>query len=303
VSPVPEVRSTEAGLELTLDFAPGQGYALLITPEHLGVEEEREQRPARMVTRVEFDETYLFIPLSSNLLPLRHWELDTHPPSDFGMAACLYRTWFDVADYFGPMRLLCDGLGSTQPVEIAVNGQRLCDFEPGKRLDRFILESDISKATRPGRNEILVVSRSDTGRPVALQEMLWIEGDFVVGCVGEREVLFAPGDCTRIGSWTSQGYPYYSGSAVYRQWVTIPESMRYRRFYVRFDSVKDFVEVRVNETTVAALLLPPWKCDITEAVALGENKFEFIVTNSLYNAIEASPRPSGLLGPVALEAR
>lgn len=304
VSTVPDVSTTESGLELSLDFVPGQGYAFLITPAPLGEEEDgREQRPAPMVTRVEFDERYLFIPLSGNLLPLRRWELDTHPSSDPAMAACEYRTKFEIADFLGPVRLLCDGLGSMRGVEITVNGERVDEFEPGKRLDRLILEADITKMVRPGRNEVLVVSGSAAGPPTALQQMLWIEGDFAVHPVAEREVIFAPDHCMRISSWTSQGYPYYSGSVVYRQWATIPETMRYRRFFVRFESVKDLVEIRVNGRTMGTLLSPPWECEVTEVVVLGENKFEFVVANSLYNAIEASPRPSGLLGPVALEAR
>jgi hypothetical protein len=40
--------------------------------------------------------------------------------------------------------------------------------------------------------------------------------------------------------------------------------------------------------------------EITEALRIGENSLEVVVTNSLYNLIYGSPRPSGLLGPVLI---
>ena len=44
----------------------------------------------------------------------------------------------------------------------------------------------------------------------------------------------------------------------------------------------------------------PWGVEITDALRTGENSLDIIVTNSLYNLIYGSPRPSGLLGQVVV---
>ena len=67
--------------------------------------------------------------------------------------------------------------------------------------------------------------------------------------------------------------------------------------------VGNAVEVRVNGKSVRAMSSPPWETEVTQAVQFGKNRFEFVVSNSHPGGFDVSPGPSGLLGPVVLEAR
>ncbi|MFH1737485.1 MAG: hypothetical protein ABIH23_00660 [bacterium] len=258
-----------------------------------------DERPAQMVTRVEFDDTFVFVPLGGNLLPLRRWEYEHRPSS-----RDLFRTVFEAAALSRPIRLLCllsgDETDLLNGVEVTLNGQRLEEWQPGRRLDRAVFELDISRVVQPGPNEVIFLSGSAGGLS---GKSFWVEGDFIVRRIDEDEVLFPPDHAICLGSWTSQGYPYYWGSAIYRQRVEIPETMRYRRFFVRFQSIGDPVEICVNGTKVGTLDSPPWESDVTDVVVFGENKFEFAIDNSSQNAFGESPGASGLLRPVVLEAR
>ena len=62
----------------------------------------------------------------------------------------------------------------------------------------------------------------------------------------------------------------------------------------------DMAEVFVNGKRCGYSAWSPWRVEITKALRRGENSLEVVVTNSLYNLIYGSPRPSGLLGPVLI---
>ncbi|HYM34810.1 MAG TPA: hypothetical protein VET48_05395, partial [Steroidobacteraceae bacterium] len=81
--------------------------------------------------------------------------------------------------------------------------------------------------------------------------------------------------------------------------------------------VQEIADVSVNGVAVGARWTPPYNFDITSAVKPGENKIEIKVTNRAVNSLiaaaqsgapqpfggykpDASLRPSGLIGPVAI---
>lgn len=77
-----------------------------------------------------------------------------------------------------------------------------------------------------------------------------------------------------------------------------------RRAILDLGSVGDVAEISVNGKPVPALLLRPYRADITGLVRPGTNDLEVVVTNTLYNRL--APRassewmPSGLMGPVTV---
>ncbi len=249
---------------------------------------------SKVVTHVEFDARYIFVPLSGNLFPLRHWVLDIGPTEK-----PVFQSGFLLADYPISPLFLCaaqESMLRSSDAEIFLNDQQIEAWDSTQEGNRAFLWADVSRVAQPGQNEIRIRT---SGAPMRFR----IEGDFIVRQFGEDEVLFPPPDHLYTGSWTIQGYPYFFGSAAYRQIITIPETMRYRRFFLKFESVADAIEIRINGNSVRMLSSPPWEIEVTEAVQFGKNRFEFVVSNSRPNEMALSPGPSGLLGPVVLEAR
>jgi hypothetical protein len=101
-------------------------------------------------------------------------------------------------------------------------------------------------------------------------------------------------------SWTEQGYPFYSGSAVYRRRFQLPEAFAGRRVFLQPQLRDDVLEVLVNGQSAAVRLWPGYEVEISDHLKPGENLLELRVTNTLVNLLEATPRPSGLAGPPRL---
>ncbi len=118
-------------------------------------------------------------------------------------------------------------------------------------------------------------------------------GSFSLGQA--REELQPPRSRIRSGSWTEQGYPYYSGTCLYRQTVEIPPFLRGQRVVIRADQPGDLVEFVVNGASAGVRAWAPYQVDITALVEPGPNLVEIKVTNSLANALFSEARPSGLL--------
>jgi hypothetical protein len=143
--------------------------------------------------------------------------------------------------------------------------------------------------------------------------------------------LGAPASATfqSLASWSDaedEGIKYFSGTATYRNSFTIPPDwMRSgTQVYLNLGDVKNLVRVTLNDEPLEILWKPPFRLNVTSALHKGENKFEIDVTNLWpnrligdkklppkkrvtwvsYNPYQAdSPLlPSGLLGPVQLEA-
>ena len=96
------------------------------------------------------------------------------------------------------------------------------------------------------------------------------------------------------GSWTEQGYPFYSGAAVYRTTATLPDSLAGTRVFVDADAGDDALEVVVNGGVAGVRLWEPYTVEVTDQVTPGENTIELRVANTAVNMLSAVSRPSGL---------
>lgn len=130
-------------------------------------------------------------------------------------------------------------------------------------------------------------------------------------------------------SWsdaTDEGIKYFSGTAKYRSEFKIPPNWirSDTHVFLNLGVVKNLARVTVNDEPLEILWKPPFRVEVTSTLHQGDNKLEIDVANlwpnrligdkrlSLdkrvtwvsYNPYEAdSPLlPSGLLGPVTLEA-
>jgi hypothetical protein len=203
-----------------------------------------------------------------------------------------YRIAFDVEEPPEDLRLLVDGFDGTEP-GIWLNGEEVSATPRRSAIDAQMREVDLSRARR-GRNVLAVrlVLHGPTGGLVDHVKLLGSFG--VAGDVEHGFRITAPPDDVRPGSWTDQGFPFYSGRGVYRTRVMIPED--HRRVLVEIPMRDDVVEVGVNGSPVGVCLWDPYVVEITGHVRPGQNELALRVANTPANLLGGTPRPSGLAG-------
>jgi len=141
---------------------------------------------------------------------------------------------------------------------------------------------------------------------------------------GPESVVFE-----KLDDWTKrpeEGIRFYSGTATYRQTFGLPETSRRENARIHLDlgRVQNLATVRLNGKELGVVWTAPWRVEITEAVKPTGNRLEIDVVNLWPNRLigdaalppekrftvtnvdtykKDSPLlPSGLLGPVVLQA-
>jgi hypothetical protein len=206
-----------------------------------------------------------------------------------------YRIPFQ-ADYLPPkVDLIVDGFSGSE-WSLFVNGAPVTAAPVRSQVDGQMKAVEITSHLRRGENLIalrLVVTSATDG----LLDLLKITGDFTLAPQGEGAYrMAAPCQTLRPQPWTSQGYPHFSGRAVYRKRFELPESFLGRRVFVEPEMQDDVLEVLVNGQSAGVRLWAPYRMEITGLLKPGENTLELCVANTLVNLLEAVERPSGLAG-------
>lgn len=256
---------------------------------------------AEEAREIELSDEWKFELLGPNSLTLSEWNVNTSTGQDYMRYE--YRHSFKAATVPDDLLLVLDDMpqvGSDagcagSNCTIYVNGAEARHTCPWV-LDIGFQALDISALARVGDNEIIIVIEHGgwSGDPQLMLAECRLMGRFALD--EGRQVILAPHSTIHSGSWTDQGYPYYSGTAAYRQTVRIPEFMRDQRVVLRAEDPADMVEFVVNGASAGVRPWAPFELDITPLVKPGENTIEIKVSNSLANMLLSSPRPSGLLG-------
>ena len=174
---------------------------------------------------------------------------------------------------------------------------------------------EITNKLRPGQNRIHLrfTNQSWAGEPKAMTIPPKLLGDFALvpdggtgipACdYGNRYAISTPRTQIRSGApWTHQGYPFYSGTAIYTQHVTLDEEfLSADQIWIEVAEVADMVEFIVNNTRAAVRPWPPYRCEIRSLLHPGGNVLALKITNSMKNLLEGEAKPSGLLGRVCLK--
>jgi hypothetical protein len=161
-------------------------------------------------------------------------------------------------------------LGLEQPgrFTVTLNGEPVStDAESGWWVDRSLRTLPLDPALfREGINELLLETEFCEGHDL---EAAFLLGEFGVRVRGAEAALVAPPQELRIGDWTRQGLPFYSGNVIYTCTIR-PRLQRGERLVVE---VPDFsgacVRVAVDGETVGTIAWEPQELDITEAVTSG----------------------------------
>ncbi|MFO7916997.1 MAG: glycosyl hydrolase [Anaerolineae bacterium] len=215
-----------------------------------------------------------------NGLPQRYkWALEPHPNDGTPVALCFS---FDVEKVpEETIYLLVEGASW---FEISLNGESVSNEPVGWYLDRSFHKVKLP-ALQKGKN--LLILHCNYTNYMELEDC-YLLGDFGVSI---ERVITAEPDTLHLGDWTTQGYPHYAGSMIYRDIIdhTPKEDERVRVYLGDYEAVD--VAIHVNGELAGHI---PWASanglDITDHLVPGQNAL----------GIEVVSSPRNMLGPLHL---
>ena len=111
------------------------------------------------------------------------------------------------------------------------------------------------------------------------------------------------------GDWREHGLATYSGAVEYRRSIPWSGPGLPSAAWLDLGDVSATAEVRMNGSSVAILIAPPWRCDLAPFLRTGTNELSITVASTLGNHYSVGiPTPysypeqnrAGLIGPVTL---
>ncbi|HEX6008903.1 MAG TPA: hypothetical protein VFZ50_02240, partial [Actinomycetota bacterium] len=228
------------------------------------------------------------------------FQLPAEPDGPFPLPVW-FRASFDVADVPDRLALILDGVDGSD-VRVHLNGT-MVDAQPKRsRFDAQMRELDLTPHVRTGSNDLairLVVERNTGG----IVDHLKLVGTF--GLDGDAEKgyrMVAPRSAARPAPWTEQGYPFYSGTGVYRARFDAPSVGDGERVVLEVPMGDDVLEAEVNGRSAGVRLWDPYAFDVTDLLLPGENEITLRVANTIANLLNGVDRPSGIAGAPRLVA-
>jgi hypothetical protein len=173
-----------------------------------------------------------------------------------------YRIHVDVL----PQEELLLGLESPHRFAIAINGRPVSlDAKRGWWVDPSLKLLALAPAwLRVGENRLRLETgyTEDDGL-----EIVYLLGHFGVRIAsGEARIVAAP-ERLKIGDWTRQGLPFYSGSVTYRRAVAAPKLAKGERLFVRVPEYRGVAaRVLVDGKEAGFIGWEPAEADITDYV-------------------------------------
>ncbi len=149
--------------------------------------------------------------------------------------------------------------------DIRLNGMPLpAETDAGWWCDQSLRLLPVDPALlRIGTNELALTNARYTAR--SNLEIIYLQGDFGVALRGSEASLTRPPAFLKLGDWTRQGLPFYSGNLTYR-WhnVKIPHNpgVTYALTIPAFRGVA--VRVLLNGRPAGIAAWPPYEVDITD---------------------------------------
>jgi hypothetical protein len=210
-----------------------------------------------------------------------------------------YRTSFEVENLPSNTLLLIDGFSGSD-YQLFINGKEIKDKGKRSKLDAEIKEVDIQSFVQKGYN-VVAVKLIAKRRTDGILDLLKIIGDFALEKSGDNYRIVEKKTSIKLGDWTEQGYPFYSGTGVYETEVNIKENYLDGKLFLSADCGEDVLEVIINDNDGIVVPWHPYKVDITGLVKPGKNKIKLKVTNTLINILEAVQKKSGIFSQPKIE--
>jgi hypothetical protein len=203
-----------------------------------------------------------------------------------------YRTTFEIAEMPEETKLLIDGF-SGKEYTLFINGREIKDKGSRSYLDAEIKEINISSYIHEGINNVavrLIAQRRTDG----ILDLMKITGKFSLANTEDGFKIVQRSGKIKIGDWTKQGYPFFSGTGTYETEFTVPEDYTNGKFFLEVNIGEDVLEVSLNGNEGRVVPWHPYRLDITDMVQPGKNTIQLKVTNTLINVLEAVRKKSGI---------
>jgi len=167
-----------------------------------------------------------------------------------------------------------------QKGKLFVNGTEVDTANPDWQWDRGFGKVEITSLVKKGENTLDFHVVYDFLTEV---EAAYIVGDFGVSMADPfRGKIVQEPKTLKTGSWTTQGYPFYSGRIAYKCQFAAPEGKNTLLRLVRPSGT--LFRVRVNGEDAGRILWRPYEVDLTGHVKPGTNELEIEVVSSLQNS-------------------
>jgi hypothetical protein len=208
-----------------------------------------------------------------------------------------YRIAFDADVVPERLALLIDGFDGDDAT-VYLNGQRITATATRSKIDAQMRELVMSEHVRAGRNVLAVrlTLRDATG---GLVDHVKVLGSFAL----RDGKLSAPEATASPSSWTEQGYPFFSGTGIYRTTFAVPADVLDARPLLQIPMQDDVVAVELNGVDLGVRLWDPYIVDPADTLNTERNELVLRVANTPANLLNGVARPSGIAGAPALVER
>lgn len=223
-------------------------------------------------------------------------QLPVEPDSPYPIPVW-FQARFQAAYLPEKLDILIDGFAGSE-WKLYVNGQPVNTQPVRSAVDAHMKAVNIRPHVQLGEN-IIAVRLVLTGPTGGLIDLLKLTGNFSLEQTIAGYQLAAPRTTSRLAPWNREGYPFYSGTAVYTKRFSLPpgcEPGSGLRLFLEPRVQDDVVEVSINGKPAGIRLWAPYPLEITGLVSAGENLVEIRTSNTLINLLEGVERQSGLCG-------
>ena len=204
----------------------------------------------------------------------------------------LYRTQFAIQDMPKRIALLIDGFSGSK-YRLYINGEKVEVELKRSKIDAEIKEIDIMRYVKAGTN-LVAVKLTVKRRTDGILDLLKVVGPFSLRPDKDNYAIAALPKTIKTGNWTKIGFPFYSGTGIYKKEIEIPEEYLDGKLFFEAQCGEDILELVINGKN-KVVPWHPYKTDITELLLPGKNRIEIKITNTLINILEAVKLKSGLL--------
>ncbi len=174
---------------------------------------------------------------------------------------------------------------------ITCNGKQVSAMRNAWWLDKAFGRIDLTQAAQIGANAVTIKASPftiyhelESAYVLGTFRLMATESGFAV--VGESQPVLA------LGSWKSQGYPFYSAGVSYRRQFAVSQPAG--KYGIELGQWYGSVaEVMVNGKSAGYIAYQPWQCDVTKLIQAGTNTVEVRVIGTRKNTL--GPHHAGAL--------
>ncbi|MDP2983559.1 MAG: glycosyl hydrolase [Candidatus Latescibacter sp.] len=165
---------------------------------------------------------------------------------------------------------------------VEVNGKQV-ETSAGKwHIDRAISGFAIAEQVVQGVNTIRAVTDFLWDTEI---ENIYLVGDFAVGQEEEGFPVTREPDTLSLGSWVEKGYPFYSGTMIYKMEFDLSDIEQYRHELDLSGARGSTFYITVNGVEIGSVPFSPWRGEVTSALKKGLNTVEVEVVGTLRNTL------------------